>query len=138
MIQKGSKVSIHYTLKVEGEVVDSSVGQDPLNYEHGSGDIIPGLEEQLEGLKRGDKKTFIVSPEKAYGQHNPQAVEKLPRSAFKEAGEIQVGQVVSGQVGDQPFQATIVEANTDEVTLDLNHPLAGKTLNFEVEIMAIE
>lgn len=138
MIKSGSKVSIHYTLKVEGEVVDSSIGEDPLLYEHGSGQVIPGLEEQLEGLKKGDKKSFVVNPDKGYGPHNPAAVEKVPRDAFKDDNLIKVGEIVTGQVGEQPFQATIVAVDEKEVTLDLNHPLAGKTLHFEIEVAAVE
>lgn len=138
MIKDGSKVSIHYTLTVDGETVDSSDGLDPLQYVQGKGQIIPGLAEELSSLKAGDKKSVVVTPEKAYGQHNPQAIQKVPRDAFKEADKLKAGDVVSGSVQDQPFQAVVITLDEKEVTLDLNHPLAGKTLNFEVEIISIE
>ncbi len=138
MIKHGSKVSFHYTLMVEGQVVDSSFGEDPLLYEQGLGQVIPGLEEALEGLKVGDKKAFVVAAEKGYGLHNPEAVEKIPRQAFKDSDLLKVGEIVTGEVGDQPFQATVLDLNEEEVTLDLNHPLAGKELHFEVEIQTVE
>lgn len=138
MITKGSKVSFHYTLKVEGEIVDTSSGQDPLLYEHGSGQMIPGLEENVEGLKQGDQKNFSVDPEKGYGHIDPQAVQKLPLTAFKDQGVLKVGEVVAGKIGDQPFQAKVIQIDEKEVTLDLNHPLAGKILDFEVQIITVE
>jgi len=138
MIKKGSKVSFHYTLKVEGELVDTSSGQDPLLYEHGSGQMIPGLEENVEGLKQGDKKNFSVDPEKGYGHIDPQAVQKLPLKAFKDQGVLKAGEVVAGKIGDQPFQAKVIQVDEKEVTLDLNHPLAGKILDFEVQIITVE
>ncbi len=138
MIQNGSKVSLHYTLTVEGEVVDSSVGEEPLVYLHGEGDVLEGFEEATLGLKPGDKKTFQVSPEKGYGPHDPGAIEVLPRSAFPDPEDIEVGQVLSGEIGGQPFQATIVNLTDQEVTLDLNHPLAGKVLDFEIQVVSVE
>ena len=138
MIEKGKKVTIHYTLTVEGRVVDTTEGEQPLVFEYGSGQLIPGFENNISGLKSGDKKNFEVSPEQGYGVHNPGAVEKIPRDAFKDQPELAAGKIITGQVGDQPFQATIVELDEKDVTLDLNHPLAGKVLNFEVEVVAVD
>jgi FKBP-type peptidyl-prolyl cis-trans isomerase SlyD len=136
-IKKDSKVKIHYTLTVDGTVVDSSSGKDPLEYVHGSSQIIPGLEEQLVGLKKGDKKKVSVSPDKGYGPHNPQAVQKVPKTNFQEADKLKKGGVVSGEMGGQQFRAIIADISDKEVTLDLNHPLAGKTLHFDVEVVGI-
>lgn len=137
-IKSGSTVSMNYTLKVDGKVVDSSEGREPLTYVQGSGQIIPGLEEQLEGMKKGDKKQATVSPDKGYGISDPQAVQKVPRTAFQDIDKMKVGDVVSGRVNDQEFQAMITDINDKEVTIDLNHPLAGKTLNFDVEITDVK
>lgn len=137
-IKNGSTVSMNYTLKVDDKVVDSSQGREPLTYVQGSGQIIPGLEEQLTGLKKGDKRHVTVEPEKAYGVADPRAVQKVPKKAFQEADKMQVGDVVTGKVNDQEFQATITAISDKEVTLDLNHPLAGKTLNFDIEIVDVK
>lgn len=137
-IKSGSTVSMNYTLKVDGKVVDSSEGREPLTYIQGSGQIIPGLEEQLEGLKKGDKKQAMVSPDKGYGISDPNAIQKVPRTAFQDIDKMKVGDVVSGRVNEQEFQAVIAAITDAEVTIDLNHPLAGKTLNFDVEIMDVK
>ncbi len=138
VIKEGSKVAINYKLTVDGEVVDSSEGREPLAYTQGSGQIIPGLEKELVGLKAGDKKSVAVAPAEGYGEHNPAAVQKVPRTAFKDADKLKVGSVVGGQVQGQDFEAQVVALDTKEITLDLNHPLAGKTLNFEVEVVSVQ
>jgi len=137
-IQNGSKVTMHYKLTVDGQTVDTSEGKDPLQYVHGEGQIIPGLEKELEGLDKGEKKQVTVSPEAGYGHHDPAAIQKVPRSSFADANKMQVGSTVQGQAGDQVFRAVVTEINSDEVTLDMNHPLAGKTLNFDIEVVEVE
>ena len=137
-IKNGSKVSLNYKLTVDGVLVDSSDGKAPLVFEHGQGQIIPGLEAELEGMKKGDKKAVTIPPEAAYGPHIEDGVKTVERSTFQNADELQVGGVVSGQAGDQQFQAIITELTDKEVTLDLNHPLAGKTLAFEIEVVSVE
>jgi FKBP-type peptidyl-prolyl cis-trans isomerase SlyD len=137
-IKNGSKVSINYTLKVDGNVVDTSEGREPLTYVHGSGQIIPGLEVEITGMKKGDKKNVEVIPEKGYGQRDPQAVQKVPRTAFNEPEKLQVGGIITGEANGQAFQAMIVGLTDEEVTLDMNHPLAGKTLNFDIEVVEVE
>lgn len=138
MIQKGSTVTMHYTLTVEGQTVDTSVGKEPLSYVQGSGQIIPGLEEQMQGLQKGNKKEVTVSPEKGYGNTDLSAMKKVPKTAFKDGAGMKVGSVVGGQVQGQPFQAVIAEMDKDTVTLDFNHPLAGKTLKFSIEVMDVK
>lgn len=138
MIKKGSKVSIHYVLKVEEEVVDSSEGREPLSYVQGSSQIIPGLEKELEGLKPGDKKSVDVPAENAYGKHDPEAIQTVPKKVFKEPDVLKVGHIVTGSAQGHEFQAVVVAIDKDNVTLDLNHPLAGKKLHFDVEIVSVE
>jgi len=138
VIKESSKVAINYVLKVDGKVVDSSEGGEPLNYTQGSGQIIPGLEKQLVGLKAGEKKNVAVAPAEGYGERNPDAVQKVERNAFKDAQSLNVGSVVGGSVQGQEFQAVVVALDDKEVTLDLNHPLAGKTLDFEIEIVSVQ
>jgi len=82
MIEKGSTVQIHYTLTVDDQEVDTSRGGDPLTYVHGNGQMVPGLEQELEGLGAGDRKTAVVEPDAGYGQPRPDAIQKVPRDAF--------------------------------------------------------
>lgn len=137
-IKNGSTVSINYTLTVDGKVADTSVGHEPLVYVQGSGQIIEGLEEQLEGLKKGDKKAVVVDPEKGYGISHPEAIQKIPKKAFDGAEKLKVGDAVSGKVNEKEFQAIVASVGPNEITIDLNHPLAGKTLNFEVEVVDVK
>lgn len=137
MIQKGSTVKMHYTLTVEGTVVDSSSGRDPLTYQQGGGQIISGLEKELEGLNAGDKKQVVVTPEEGYGQRQTDAIQKISKDAFEGTPDLKVGDKVQGQKGNVPIRAVVTEVHDQEVTLDFNHPLAGKTLNFDVEIVEV-
>jgi FKBP-type peptidyl-prolyl cis-trans isomerase SlyD len=138
MIQKGSKVQIHYTLTVDGEKVESSKGGEPLSYVHGEGQIIPGLEEELDGLTPGEKKDVRVAPEKGYGKRDPGALHEVPKTAWQEPGRLSVGEVVSGRTRDgRDFQARIADIGSATVTLDMNHPLAGETLEFQVEVVEV-
>jgi len=118
--------------------VDTSEERGPLEFECGSGQIIPGLEDQLVEMKKGEKKKVQVEPEKAYGPHQKEAVQKVPITAFQALDTLKIGDVVKGQAEDKEFQAIIVEKNDTDVTLDMNHPLAGKTLYFDIEVVNIE
>lgn len=138
MIKKGSQVKFHYTLKVDGDVVDSSREREPLGYVHGEGQIVEGLESELEGMTVGDKKSASVSPERGYGEHRAEAVQAVPKTAFADLSTLKVGDMVQGQSEGQAFQAAVVGIDEDTVSLDLNHPLAGKTLHFDVEIVSID
>ncbi|MBI2070937.1 MAG: peptidylprolyl isomerase [Elusimicrobia bacterium] len=138
VIKKGSNVKMHYTLTVDGQVMDSSTGREPLAFVQGSGQIIPGLEAALEGLKTGEKKQVTVAPEQGYGVRDDRAIQKVPKTAFDNAAGLKVGSVVSGQAGNRPFQAVVTAISAKEITLDLNHPLAGKTLNFAIEIVEVK
>ena len=138
MIQDGSKVTMHYTLTVDGEVVDSSRGGDAFIYVHGESQIVPGLEAALVGLVVGTEKDVEVPPEGGYGLRIEEAVQQVPREAFQDPTGLEVGSIVAGEMQGRPFQAMVVEVGEAEIRLDLNHPLAGKTLSFQVEIVAID
>ncbi|MBD3264731.1 MAG: peptidylprolyl isomerase [Candidatus Omnitrophica bacterium] len=139
MIQDGSKVKFDYTLTVEGEVVDTSKGKEPLEYTQGQGQIIPGLEDKMQGLKTGDEKTIEVEAANAYGEVNPKAVQEVPKNMFPEDLELKPGMVLPLKDNeDRRFTATVREIKQDSVVLDLNHPLAGKDLVFDVKIVSVE
>ncbi len=137
MIAPGSKVSIHYTLTVDGAVVDSSVGREPLEYTQGQGMLVPGIEAGLAGAKSGEKRRVVVKPEEGYGVANPELVVKAPRQALAHLPDLAVGAVVQGQSPDGAFRAVVTALSESEATLDLNHPLAGKTLDFDVEVLSV-
>lgn len=133
-ITKHRVAAIHYTLKDnDGKVLDSSEGRDPLYYIQGIGNLIPGMEEGLEGKESGDKLDIKVSPEKGYGELNPQLVQQVPLDAF--AGqEVKPGMRFSTNRGET---VTVTEVGSEAVTVDGNHPLAGVELNFQVEVMEV-
>lgn len=129
-------VSIDYKLTVDGEMIDSSEGDGPLDYLHGHENIIPGLERELTGMKIGEQKTVSVAPEDGYGVLDEGALLDVPRSEFPDEVPLKVGieLEVTDEEGDMLF-ATIAEVGDKVVKLDTNHPLAGKTLDFDVTIV---
>lgn len=131
-------VSIHYTLKnSEGTVLDSSSGSDPLAYLHGAGSIVPGLETALEGKESGDTLSVTVEPGQGYGDRDERLVQDVPRSAFEGVGELAPGMRFQAQ-GPQGTRLVVVTRVAEEVvTVDANHPLAGQTLHFEVEVTEV-
>jgi FKBP-type peptidyl-prolyl cis-trans isomerase SlyD len=130
-------VAIHYTLtNNEGTVLDSSNGRGPLNFIHGLGHLIPGMEEGLSGKEVGNKFQLKVSPEKGYGIYQNEMVQEVPVSAF--AGqEINVGMQFEAGTSEQRFLVTIKAIDAETVTVDGNHPLAGVELNFDIEVLEI-
>lgn len=135
-IEKNSAVSIEYTLRSDdGEVIDSSVGDDPLTYLHGHGQIVAGLEREISGKKVGDSFKVKVSPAEGYGEIDPKKSMKVPRKELPKSMDPEVGMQLSAESKDGdvvPVWVTAVDADT--VTLDGNHPLAGQNLNFEITI----
>ncbi|MGD8455600.1 MAG: peptidylprolyl isomerase [Anaerolineales bacterium] len=129
-------VTIDYTLTVDDEVLDSSEEEGPLGYLQGHDNIISGLESELSGMKIGEKKTVTVSPVDGYGEVEEEAIVDVPLSEFPEELPLQAGLELEVTDKDENIMlATILEVGDDTVTLDTNHPLAGKTLNFEVSIV---
>jgi FKBP-type peptidyl-prolyl cis-trans isomerase SlyD len=138
-VSTGKQVSIEYTLTLEDKtVVDSNVGADPLTFIQGSHNIIPGLESALDGMKVGESKQVTVTPEDGYGPLNKDAVSEIEKTYIPE-DSLKVGAVLQGQSPDgKVIIARVVEIKEETVMLDYNHPLAGKTLNFDVEIMDVQ
>ncbi len=138
-VSTGKQVSIEYTLTLEDEtVVDSNVGAEPLTFIQGSHNIIPGLESALDGMKVGESKQVTVAPEDAYGFVNEDSVSEIEKTYIPE-DSLKVGAVLQGQSPDgRVIIARVVEIMEETVMLDYNHPLAGKTLNFDVEIMDVQ
>ncbi|MEU0539446.1 peptidylprolyl isomerase [Nocardia sp. NPDC005978] len=132
-------VSIEYTLTDdEGEVIDTSVGDAPLEYLHGAENIVPGLERALEGKASGDEVKVVVEPEDGYGEYLAELVSTVDRSAIEGVDEIEVGMELAAESPDGEMEIlTVREVAGDEVTLDANHPLAGQRLTFEVRVVDI-
>jgi FKBP-type peptidyl-prolyl cis-trans isomerase SlyD len=131
-------VSIHYTLtNDDGEVLDSSAGGDPLVYLHGAGNIVPGLERQLEGKGPGEKLEVVVPAVDGYGEREGPGPQSVPRSVF-EGVDVEPGMsfVVEDEDGEE-MAMWVVEVGDDEVLIDSNHPLAGETLHFSVEVIEV-
>jgi FKBP-type peptidyl-prolyl cis-trans isomerase SlyD len=138
-VQNGVKVAMDYVLTVDGAQMDASEPGRPLEFVQGRGQIIRGLEEALLDMLVGESKEVTVAPAEGYGEFNPQAVAQVPRDRFPASMQIAVGMTLQmrGQNG-QPLQGRITEITPDNVRMDFNHPLAGKTLHFKVTIADIK
>ena len=140
VVKDGMLVSMEYTLKgTDGKVIDSSKGREPLKYVHGQKSMIPGLEKELTGMKVGSEKNVTVKPEDAYGPRNPNAVQEIPKRENSRQMALKVGAVLQVQ-DDQgrPMLARIQEIKDKAVVIDMNHPMAGKTLVFNIKIVDIQ
>jgi FKBP-type peptidyl-prolyl cis-trans isomerase SlyD len=127
--------SFHYTLtNDQGEVLDSSEGREPLTYLHGKGNIVPGLEKALAGKQVGDKLKVSVPPEEGYGLPMQELVQVVPRGSFQGIPEVEVGMRFQAESSHGPVLVVVTGVEGDQVTVDGNHPLAGETLHFDVEI----
>jgi FKBP-type peptidyl-prolyl cis-trans isomerase SlyD len=134
-IEKNRVVLMHYTLKDDdGTVIDSSSGRTPMSYLHGKNNIIPGLEQALAGKSTGDKVEVSVPPEQGYGRRDDRLVQIVSRSKFADVGDIQPGMRVRASGAHGAHIVTVVRVERDFITVDANHPLAGRTLHFSVEI----
>lgn len=138
-IGQGSVVALDYKLHLgDGEVIDESEPGDPLLYMHGEGQIVPGLEKELEGLSAGDSRKVVVSPGEGYGEHDPRGVQEVPREAFPTGASIEAGMEFVAQSPDGGHMpVSVKEVKGDKVVIDLNHPLAGKTLHFDVTVKEV-
>lgn len=131
-------VSIHYTLtNDEGEVLDSSIGDEALVYLHGMGNIISGLEKALHGKAVGDKFNVRLAPEDAYGEQHDDMIQVISREMFDGIDEVEVGMQFHADVSSGPGVVTVVKVDGDEITIDGNHPMAGMALTFDVEVIDI-
>lgn len=138
LIEKNRVVQLHYTLRDEqGTEIDSSSGRGPLTYLHGKGNLIPGLEQALAGKAAGDKLDVTVPPEQGYGGRDDRLVQIMPRSKFGEVSELQAGMQVRASGPQGARLVTVTKVERDFVTVDGNHPLAGRTLYFSVEVTEV-
>ena len=135
----GDKVKIHYTGTLEnGTQFDSSEGRDPLEFQLGSGQVIPGFDKAVEGMAVGESKSVTISPADAYGPRNEQAVQEVPRSALPDDLVPEEGMTLQAQNQDQqPVQLTVTAVGEESITVDANHPLAGQPLIFEISLVEL-
>ena len=137
-ISSGKKISIEYTLTLESkEVADTNVGREPLTFEQGSHQIIPGLEKAIEGMKVGESKKVMIKPEDAYGPVVKDAIievskDRMPPNAWKIDAQVQA------KGPDQTLVGRVTKINGETATVDFNHPMAGKTLFFDVKVLDIQ
>ncbi len=135
MIAQGKKVKFNYILKVGGQIVDQSKDA-PLEFVHGEGGIIPGLQDGMLGMKLGEKKMIRVAAERAYGLVQPEAFVEIPKDRLPEA---KLGMPVGARSPEgQNYQGYVAEIRPETLLIDFNHPLAGKELEFDVEVVSIE
>ncbi|MCQ2592744.1 MAG: peptidylprolyl isomerase [Treponema sp.] len=138
VISKDKFVAIHYTLKdKDGNVLDSSVGTEPLAFFHGNGYLIAGLEKELEGKAAGDKFSATIEPKDAYGEYDSRLVLKAPRNQFETDMPIEVGMQFQVQTPGGITIVRVIEVADDVITIDGNHELAGKQLNFDIEVVEV-
>jgi FKBP-type peptidyl-prolyl cis-trans isomerase SlyD len=129
---------MHFTMTSDGEVFQTTRESEPLTYVQGKDEMLPAIEAALVGLNAGDKKEITLEPTQAFGEVDPAAVQQVPRSGFQDPTTLVVGDEVRGQSEEQEFRAVVTALDEETVTLDLNHPLAGKTLTFDMEIVAVQ
>ncbi|MFL2531965.1 MAG: peptidylprolyl isomerase [Porticoccaceae bacterium] len=136
-IDQGTKVTMSFSLALEnGELIDSNFEDKPATFVLGDGNLLPGFEAPLKGLKAGDQGEFLISPENAFGQRNPENMQDLTHDNFDHES-IQVGDVYSFQNGEGELPGVIVEIGDDSVKVDFNHPLAGRNIIFKVDIVEV-
>jgi FKBP-type peptidyl-prolyl cis-trans isomerase 2 len=136
MIENGSKVKVHYTGRLDDKnVFDTSKDKEPLEFTVGSGQLIPGFEQGVMGMTTGDKKTIEIEPENAYGLVREDLVNEVPKENLPEG--VQVGQTLQAQTEQGPVVVTVVELNETTGKVDANHPLAGKKLIFDLEVVEV-
>ena len=142
-ISENKFVSLAYTLTVDGQVADQATAERPLEFVYGVGMLLPRFEEYIAGKEVGDRFEFVLAPAEGYGEVNPQAVVNLPKEVFMVDGAIPDDMLVVGNVLPMADQAgnrlmgTVKSVNEADVTMDFNHPMAGKTLNFDVEVVEV-
>ena len=140
-IGPGKEVTLHFALKLaeENATIDSTFGKDPVRLIVGDGNLPEGFEKPLHGLTAGTKQTFDITPEHGFGQHNPSNIQKLPRNQFAPELELEPGLMLSfADKANGELPGVVVEFDDQFVTVDFNHPLAGRSLKFEVEIIAVK
>jgi FKBP-type peptidyl-prolyl cis-trans isomerase SlyD len=137
-IERDKVVTFHYSLTdAEGSFTEASEGKDPIVYLHGYGNIVPGLENELRGKKAGDSFQARIAPEHAYGMRDESAVQRVPVKHLIRPGKLEAGKAVAVNTNAGPRRALVLKVGKFNVDLDLNHPLAGKTLVFDVRVVEV-
>jgi FKBP-type peptidyl-prolyl cis-trans isomerase SlpA len=132
------EVTLHFALKLaSGDVVDSTFDKQPATFKVGDGNLLPGFEVALYGFKAGDKRSLQIEPENAFGQPNPQNVQVMPRSQFADMELSEGLLVIFNDAANAELPGVVKAFDDSQVTIDFNHPLAGKTLSFDVEIIEV-
>ncbi len=138
VIGEGTEITLHFSLKLDsGEVIDSNFDGDPATFVMGDGNMLPGFEQKLEGMSVGEQESFMIKPEDGFGQSNPNNFQTMPRDQFDDV-ELVEGLMMSFADAQKAELPGVVSAFDDEtVTIDFNHPLAGREIVFEAKIVAI-
>ncbi len=139
VVADGKNIFIEYTLTLEdGKVVDTNIGSAPMTFIYGKGQIVPGLEKELGGMKKGESKHVIVSPEDGYGKVRDDAIREVPREKIPEDSQKAGTQIQGRTARGKVIPLTVREVKDSTIVLDYNHPLAGKTLYFDVKVVDIK
>jgi FKBP-type peptidyl-prolyl cis-trans isomerase SlyD len=139
VVEKGSSVKLEYTLKDDkGKVLDSSDGKEPISFVQGSKQIIPGLDKAIIGMKAGDTKKVTIKPEEAYGAVDPKAEAEVPKDALPKGADVVGTRLLARGQDGHPRPVTVKAVKDSTVVLDLNHPLAGKTLFFDIKVVSVD
>ncbi|NOZ80474.1 MAG: peptidylprolyl isomerase [DPANN group archaeon] len=135
-VKEGDKVKVHYTGTLDdGTAFDSSEGKDPLEFQVGAHQVIPGFEDGVIGMEKGAEKTIDIPSEKAYGNQNPQLIQKVPRDKIPADQKVEAGMMMGVGLPDgNQIPAKVTAVDDKEITIDMNHPLAGKNLHFKVKM----
>lgn len=138
VVEDGSTVAIEYTLKLsDGSTADSNVGAEPLVYVQGQGQLLPALEQKLAGMKAEESREITLTPEEGYGPVNPEGVQTVPLEIIPEDARREGARLVGQDPDGNPIHAKVKEVGEDSAVVDLNHPLAGETLHFNVRVIRI-
>lgn len=139
VIKDGNTVSFDYTLIIDDKVIDSSQGKEPLQYVQGKGEIVPGLEKELVGMHVGEEKMVKVTPQEGYGEIDPKAYREIPKTSLPADLKLEQGMMLAMTGPDgQVLPVKVSEIKENSVVLDLNHPLAGKILNFQIKVVNVQ
>lgn len=140
IVSDGKVVTLHYQLRLDTEevIVDTEADEEPMDYLHGSSNIISGLETALAGKRAGDVVTAVIAPDDGYGPHDPDALDEVPRDAFPDDLELEVGLQLSAEDEDGDIIPCVVkELHKEHIVVDMNHPLAGQTLHYVVKVLSV-
>lgn len=136
----GTRVTLHFALKLEdGEVVDTTFNGEPATFDVGDGNLLEGFERALFGMGQGARETLVIKPENGFGQRNPQNIQEIPRSEFDPSLELEKGLMLAfSDAQNTELPGVVTEFDDEVVQIDFNHPLSGREIHFEVEIIGVE